>query len=215
MFHYTFVDIDKTIFDANAFKADMLAIAQRHNVSSSDFKETYIKAFVRDDTKGFDYTFDYTFEKHIALLEQRGYKLGGVLEQWNTLFDHDYLLPGVHELLEYVYKNSEQCILLTAGNQEFQMKKIESMHVSNYFTDIVVRYGNKEEYLESLHDSFEHSLFINDSLRESTLIHKMFPHMQVIVRFNASKYSEEEVQKSGLPYFVSLSDVLTYVKQLE
>jgi FMN phosphatase YigB (HAD superfamily) len=214
MFDYVFVDFDKTIFDCLAFEKDMWKVAQDHGVSAEDYKETYKQA-IHPSTKD---EYNYTFEGHIQFLKLRGCSNAeGLLGEWNSLLQNNYLFDGADVFLEFLRANSTHLILLTAGNKEFQMKKISSVPVQRYFDEIVVLDGHKDEYLSSLKIDFSNSLFLNDSMRENVILKQRFPDLNIIVRFekfDEHKYTEDQMKEFGTPFFETLSGIQEYIKSI-
>lgn len=211
MFDYTFIDLDKTLFDCRRLEEEIWKICERVGVARDDYWVTYRKALCTVNPK----QFDYTFEEHLKFLADLGYKLDGkVLTELEKLLQNNYLFSDSLDLIKFLREKSRQLILLTAGDVEFQRKKIANSKITDFFDEVKILSGYKEKYVAEKFQGNKKGLFVNDSLRENLLIKSDFPEILVITKLYHGSRHEEEVKKSGLPYFYTLSEIKDYVAQL-
>lgn len=208
MFEYSFIDLDSTIFETHLLAKAMREIFRNYNVSDADFDISMDRA-IRGDGNFYDYTFEKQIENLIAI----GYSLPeSIAVQLNNLFQINYRAPGVEEFLKFVRQVSDRVILLSAGNPEFQYKKINSAGLENFFDEINILHGKKDEFVRQKIGGQANGLFINDNVGENTLIKNNFDTVLVVARINPRK-TEEEYRESGIPYFDSLSGIQQYVEK--
>ena len=208
MFDYTFIDLDKTLFDCRRLEDEVWEIFERSGVTKDDYLATYKKSLCTINSK----QFDYTFEEHLKFLADLGYKLGEeILVELEKLLQKDYLFSDSLDLIKFLRQKSRQFILLTAGDAEFQWKKITNSKITDFFDEVKILSGYKEEYVKQKRQEDKKGLFINDSLRENLLSKSNFPEVLVITKLNHGSRHEEEIKKSGLLYFYTLSEIKDYV----
>ncbi len=210
MLKYAFIDWDKTIYDTIAFERDIFEIFQKYGVTKADYDTTFRRSLctVSPDK------YDYNFEEHTEFLRELGYKLPDeIVPALNRLTENNYLYSGARAFVDYVKTIAEKTILLSAGDKEFQLKKFRGCGADQWFDDVVVIAGGKDKYIC---DNFGVGkfLFVNDNLRESVAVQKCAPEAIVVVRYESSRYTQEQVEATGLPYFKTLTEIQNYVSGL-
>jgi len=208
MFQYSFIDLDATIFETPLLARDMRKIFGRYNVTDADF-DASMELAVRDR----NYFYDYTFEKQIGQLKKMGYRFTTeIVAQLNNLFQKNYRAPGAEEFLIFLRRRSERMILLSAGNLEFQRRKISSADFEKFFDEIHILHGNKDAFVRQKINGKDAGLFVNDNVRENIIIRDNFATVTVISKVNPRKKTQE-YRDSGIPYFDNLSGIQQYVEQ--
>ncbi len=209
MFEYSFVDLDSTIYETHRLAQAMRETFLNHGVTKEDF-EVSLKRAVHGE-QGDHY--DYTFESQVANLRGLGYALSdAVVDELYSLFNVDYQADDAEKFLKFLKKTSEKTVLLSAGNSGFQKQKLFSSKLNNFFDEIHIVHGNKHELVRQ-RSGDGHSLFVNDSLKENSIISKMFPNILVVSRVNPRK-DIMEYKQSGLPYFKTLIEIADYVSKV-
>ncbi|MBI4426892.1 MAG: hypothetical protein HY569_00170 [Candidatus Magasanikbacteria bacterium] len=212
-FDYSFVDFDKTIFDCYKFEKDIWAVFERQGVKSKDYSATYKKSLctVSPDL------FDYNFQEHIKFLRELGYKLGKEVEiELESLLDkNNYLFPDTEEFLRFLRENTKKMVLLTAGDDEFQKIKIKKTKLGRWFDEVEIVLGHKEDFLADKIKPGDSVFFVNDSLRENLIIRDNFPEILIVTKLNSVRYTVDEAEKSGIPFFETLKEIKNYVAGLK
>jgi len=212
-FDYSFVDFDKTIFDCDKFEKDMWAIFERHGVGLEDYSATYKKSL---NTVSSD-LFDYSFLEHVDFLKELDYDLDDsvVAELVSLLDKNNYLFPDTEEFLQFLRENTKTMILLTAGDEDFQKTKIEKTKLGQWFDDVQVVLGHKEDFLADRIKPDNSIFFVNDSIRENLIVKESFPEILIITKFNPLRYTLEDAKNSHIPFFETLTEIKKYIKEYE
>lgn len=209
MFEFSFVDWDNTVYNSVAFEADIFGIFSKHGASQADIRETYTRSLCTIAP----HKYDYTFEEHTQFLRELGYNLPSSVEaELNSLFSKNYIFPDTLFFLDFLKGVSKKIVLLSAGDQNFQLNKINGSKIKSNFDEIKIVGGDKEKYLANNYKGKE-IFFVNDNLRENLSVKTEVPSALVITKFNTNRYSEEEVKKVGVPYFKTLTEIQHYVEQ--
>lgn len=211
MFHTAFIDFDNTLYDTRAFVEDATAALLSYGVSRRDADTSFDRA-VHGDSGTF---FDYTFERHLALLSEMGYglPLARVKDDLSGLFARSYQFPDAVEFLVGLRKQCQSALLLTAGNGLFQKWKLSSTTLSEFLDNVHILHEKKEEYVRVVAAPDMRHLFVNDNLEENRRVRAACRNVLVLTKRHPVKYSEDELRASGIPYFNSLADILLYVKR--
>jgi FMN phosphatase YigB (HAD superfamily) len=209
MFNYSFIDLDATIFETALFIQDAKKIFLSHNVKDSDFENSLSKA-VYGENGNF---YNYNFENHVGVLSKEGYNLPtAIITDLNKLFKKNYQAKDVEKFLKFIKKISHKTILLSIGDVDLQKRKISSAQVENFFDEIYIIHEKKEDLLKQKNLNQENFLFINDNVKENSLIKEKFPNALIVARLNPRK-EEVEYRASGIPYFKTLIEIKQYVEQ--
>ncbi|MBI2037912.1 MAG: hypothetical protein HYT15_03225 [Candidatus Magasanikbacteria bacterium] len=209
MFNYAFVDWDNTIYNTVAFETDIFNIFGRYGASLADIKKTFLKSLCTVSP----HHYDYTFEEHAQFLRDLGYALPPTVEaELTALFSKDYIFADTVSFLQFLKSISKNVILLSAGDENFQMHKINGSHIVSHFDEVIIVGGDKEKYLINNYNE-EKIFFVNDNVHENTLVVKEAPFATVITKFNTVRYTEDQVKEVGVPYFKTLTEIKQYVEQ--
>lgn len=207
-FASSFIDFDDTVFDTQKFLTEMEIIFARHGVSSADFRQGTKAAMINGQK-----FYNYTFEQHVDGLRKKGYSLSDkIIDDLNAILEkNNFQFEGAEHFLEWVCTASEKVILLTAGNPEFQHKKLSSTELTEYFDAVQVLHEKKEEYVRTA-SNHQKSLFINDNLTENLVLKKMLPEVTVISKTNYFKFNRQDYKESAIPFFETFTDIKKYVE---
>lgn len=210
-FAYSFIDFDNTIFATSArFAPAIREVFLRAGVTEDDF-ETTRKATVEGSNGAF---YDYSFEAHVAALAAIGYTLSAdLINQLNALLEkNSFEMPGATEFLTWVRSVSDKVVMVTAGNHDFQHKKLASTKLGAFFDEVVVVHENKGSVVARyVGMQTGPVLFVNDSARENVAIREQFPKTTIVGVVNPHRPDAHLATK--LPYFETLTEVQQYVEQ--
>lgn len=209
-FLVSFIDFDNTIYETSRLSMAMRELFLQAGVTPEDFQITRNKTV--EGATG-DY-FDYSFERHIIALEQMGYTLPpDFLSQLNAILEKSsFEMPGAHEFLRWVREVSERVILITAGNHDFQHKKLASTKLSSFFDEVVVVHERKGVVVaKHVGEEKGRVLFVNDNIKENIAIQKQFPQVLVVGLIHPQKPADYTT--ITIPFFAKLSEIQAYVSQ--
>lgn len=168
-------DFDDTLFDTTQLKQDVLRVAtSEHFLKHDDVVEAYKEA-CRDS--------NYTFENHAFCLKKKypELKIEGFLQDLHNLLNSDYVFEGVETALKEL-DQEHKLILLTKGERDFQLIKLEKSGLKEIFNNqnLHIVNDNKAEYLKNLSIAGEEIYFLNDKDNENKAVKELFPHFNVI-----------------------------------
>jgi len=207
MFNYSFIDLDDTLFNTYLFKEDIFGCFERCGVSREDYLDTYRQA-VFGPVEGY---FDYTFKKHADILRELGYQItDSTIFELNNLLEKSYNDSQAEEFLLELKKISHKLILLTAGEQRLQKRKIDSTGLVKYFDQVIIIDGGKSQKIVDVAGQADKILFVNDNLKENNQIKKDLPYVLVVAKKHKILWAEDDYQMSNLPYFDSLIEIKDY-----
>lgn len=211
MFDIIFLDFDETLFHTQAFKTRQVEVFERYGVPRDLIWKTFRP--VEHDGHGETY-YQYTLEKHIKLLRDKGYVLSDkIFEELRKIFKQNYNMEGAEDFIKYLRSISEYLFLLSSGNRKYQMDKITSSGLDKLVSDVIIISDHKEEVVKTLIKKDKKYLFINDNLLENKRVYEQVPEIIVISRMNTVMFTEEEYKISGIPSFYTLQEIQNYVEQ--
>ncbi len=205
-------DFDYTLFNTHLFVNAFKDVFFTYAIKSDDWKTTYDQVML---WTGGEMGYDYSFERHVDALIELGYDVPReqIIQELYDCVSDKFLYDDVHDFLSSMSKIFNNRMLLTAGNRDFQRKKVEGVGVNTYFTDAIYINGDKHKYVKETLQDGENIIFINDNLKENIAVKKAVPHAHVITKFNQRRNTIEELRESTLPYFETLTAIQEYVTQ--
>lgn len=147
------------------------------------------------------YASGYTPEKHLAALQYIRNNPAITLISDDHLHTEDLIFADTKTMLTEIKNNPQTyCILLTKGNAESQMKKVNLLGLKNFFDEIWTDAGPKIDFLKTKFSTDVEFIFINDRIEENEKIKKEF--------FNAHFYliDRHGIHTPGTAY-TSLTDI--------
>lgn len=203
-FDYIFVDLDDSLMDTKKYKAKLFDLLVAYGVPMELAQSTYKKIID-----------NYTFENQLAMLRDLSYDLPSeVLSKMYDLLKTNYLLPGAREFLQYLRTQTEHLILVSNGNPPYQMLKIDSLKIKDYFEQIVIGTDGKEAVLKNFSADFTRSLFINDKLGENEKVRAAFPGLLITGLINRKYWTIADYEQAGYAVFENLADLGEYLKTI-
>ena len=169
-----YLDFDNTLFDTVEFNKSCKKILDKY--ISNEEQDKIFKSF----TKIYDFrevinilSINYNIDKAI------------LLKEYNELLEGNYLFEDTIEFLEY-YKEKYELIMLTFGNNEYQLDKINCSNISKYFKELIIT----SEYKYVLDIDYKNSIFIDDNPRDLKGLMNNNPYL--IIRLCRGKYKTFE-----------------------
>jgi FMN phosphatase YigB (HAD superfamily) len=210
-YDYAFIDLDDTLYDTRRFKEDIFSVFRPFGISHKNFLLAYQQAAEFGD---FGY-YDYTFEKQIQTVRSFGADVpDNSIDALNALLDKNYIVEGAENFLTELKKQCGHSILLTAGNIDFQAKKISAIGVAPRFDEIIQIPGGKDAMVKKYSGKTDRILFVNDNLEENRIIKGDFSAVDVLTVLNLSYWTAEECESSGIPWFRDLNEITQYISNV-
>ncbi len=195
-------DWDDTLFDTARFLADIETIFLGRGIDKKRFEETY--AVAKRGNR-------YSFAKHAEVFTKLGIAFPDNLRiDLENLISSKYLFPDSLVFLNFAKDFFSRRILLTLGDEEFQMKKIGASGTESFFSEIRIVSPDKKEYLKTL--NLKKAVFINDNLKENIELTAEFPDMEIISKINTRKFSLREYRQSLIPCFRTLDEIKSHLQ---
>jgi len=156
-------DFDYTLFNPEKLRQDIAKIFPERN-----FSDDYQKYFK-------DKKISFSLNEYRAKLREESGLTENQLDQRmvaaeKLLKNSDkYLFPEALSLLEYYRRQGDRLVLLTFGNKSFQEMKVDNLGIKDLFDEVCFVEDEKKVHsiIESLKDSGEKILIINDNAKES------------------------------------------------
>lgn len=204
-----FVDLDDTLYNTRKLKEDIYKIFEPSGISKEDF----ILAYRRTAELPMLGYYNYTFSKQVKAVRDLGFNVNEdeLVPKLNNLLVQNYVLPGADDFLISLKNICDKLVLLTAGNIEFQAKKIEASEIKLYFDELVQVDGGKDLVLAPYMDKKENVLFINDNLEENKMMKNKYPDLTVFSVLNLSYWTENDYLESGIPVFKNFEEIKKYL----
>lgn len=184
-----YIDFDNTLFNTVKF-----------NNKCKELLNKYINEEEQDKIfKSFTKIYDF---REVLNILSINYKIDEEIlkKEYNKILEDNYLFEDTIEFLEY-YKNKYELIMLTWGNNEYQLDKINCASISKYFKELIITQKFKYE----LDIDYKNSIFIDDNPRD--LKGLMNNNSYKIIRLCRGKYMNYE-KELVLNNVNSLKDII-------
>ena len=174
-----YIDFDGTLFDTDRYMSDSIRTANEYGISDVMFNKVKKELFGEKKLFNLDRMIDYFIEKYNINVD--------IKEKTDELLNNDYLYSEVIDCLNILVNSCYELYLLTYGDQEFQMKKINSSGINRYFKDIIITDRNKSE----LKLDYKDSIFIDNN---PVVIEDLYNLSKNIIRIkrDSDKHTKEE-----------------------
>lgn len=169
-----YIDFDNTLFNTLKFNKNCKKILDKY--ISVEEQDKIFKSFTKI----------YDFREVINILSIN-YKIDKdiLISDYNKVLEDNYLFEDTIEFLEY-YKDKYELIMLTFGNNEYQLDKIGCAGISKYFKELIIT----NEYKYELDIDYKNSIFIDDNPRDLKGLMNNKPYK--IIRLCRGKYKKFE-----------------------
>lgn len=169
-----YIDFDNTLYNT-------LELKRRRKV----FLKKYInEEKIQEIINLFNDLFDFRDALDL-MIEKYNIDKDTLYNDYNDLLSYNYLYEDTIEFLEY-YKDKYDLILLTYGNNDYQLDKINYSKIKKYFNDIIITQKNKN----LLDIDYNNSIFIDDNPKE--LKGLLNNNCYNIIRLCRGKYKDNE-----------------------
>ena len=183
-----YLDFDGTLFNTDKFYQDYLKLLQEYNIDELTINTIRPKLF-KSSLFNLDILTNYLVKE---------YNLdNNILARVNNLYNSSYVFKDVIPFLEK-YNNLE-INLLTYGDYNYQLKKIEGSNLKKYFKNIIITDKDKSK----LNLDYQTNLFIDNNPSEIKKFLKVSNHV-IRIRREEDKYSKLD---SNSREYKSLLDV--------
>lgn len=177
-----YIDFDRTLFDTDMFLKDLHNLLKNNNVDMEIFNK------YQDELKenGFN-PFDI-----LKKMENDSPFNNDVYKQLDELIENSntYVYSDVDRFLEILKEKKYHIILLTKGNEDYQLAKIKNTDVIKYFDDIIITLKNKGK----LDINYQNDIFIDDNPYEIESILKRNPKRMIRIKRANAKYNDINVE---------------------
>lgn len=169
-----YLDFDGTLFNTDKFYQDYLKLLKEYNIDEATINNIKPKLF-KSSLFNLDILTNYLVKE---------YNLdNNLLARVNNLYNSSYVFKDVIPFLEK-YKTLE-INLLTYGDYNYQLKKIEGSNLKKYFKDIIITDKDKSK----LNLAYETNLFIDNNPKEINKFLEVSNHV-IRIRREEDKYSK-------------------------
>lgn len=207
-FAYALIDFDSTLYDTHLFSSGLKEVLLSVGVTEKDYHETM------DATKhGHDgRTYRYSFAAHLSNLRQRGYDLSeGVETQMQAELLINRVANGAAELINTLKEICDHVFILSAGDQEFQMAKLNVSGLLPLVEEVIIVATSTEklQVVEKLEPNIHKILFINDEIHQNSEVAAHYPQVVVVGRKHPVRHNESLV--GDIPYFATIPEIQNFI----
>lgn len=187
-----YIDFDGTLFNNNKFISDCIKILDKYSIDKDIvIRNLNIKNKIRDFRIVLkDISKEYNIDEK------------KLLNNYKKILNNDYLYDDAIEFLKEL-KNKYELILLTYGNNDYQLDKIKSTKIMKYFKNIIITQNNKNE----LDIDYTNSIFIDDN--PDVLRGLMNKNCYKIIRLKRGKYKDINLEEINT--FDNLRSIYEYL----
>lgn len=205
------IDFDDTLFDTQHYKRARQKALENLGISEEIFWITYKRA--RTNELG---EMVYSDIRHAQALVHFGFDVEKVMDQFENINKElkKFVFDDTHFFLESLKKSGETLILLSLGDPQIQEMKVKGSGIHDYFERTFFVSDRKIHVVQNVleHHKPEEVWFINDKVQETQEIVASFGKILPVLH-QSPAIDEEEYKKSGFPYFQTLTEIFSYVKQ--
>lgn len=199
------VDFDDTIFDTFSYKNARMDALQILGVSRELAEQTYQACRI-----------GYTDQRHAALIAEHGFDVTTVEKVFADCQAQakDFVFSDTVKFLSFLKGTGRPVVLLSLGGAVTQEEKLKASGLHDWFYRVFIVVADKISIVKELVEGVTDRpvWLFNDKVEESIELSKAFPDIKVIMKRSPS-FAETDYQKSGLPYFKSLTEIQAYVEE--
>lgn len=179
-----FIDFDGVLFNTGQMRDELFEILKNENFSFEEINQAYV-----DECADGNYRPDGHL-KRLAEIHSFDQKLA--LNKIDQLIKNckKYLFFDTIEVLGKLSKKYDELILLTLGDSDFQMAKIEACDISKYFSQVLDTQIPKWQFLQNIVDQNEEFIVLDDRDDNLIKIQEHFPKSKVVKMVRDEKYHD-------------------------
>jgi len=210
-FAYALIDFDYTLYETQRLVAGLQKIFADCGVSEADYRDTINQASTGTDGQ----TYNYTFGRHISLLRERGYTIPDATEdRLQAELQCNYRAEDAVDFLKKIREVAETVYILTAGNQAFQMAKINVSELLPFVDEVIIVPSSqgKAEIVRELNQKGGRILFVNDEVEQNNQVSELGQTVLVLGKKHPRRHQPE--MAGSVPYFDNLTEIIEYLKTI-
>lgn len=188
-----YIDFDNTLFNTEKFYYDLLKILAKYNISEEHLKKSS-KQKIFNPLKALELLIINDIRRESILSEVTSFLKDLTM----------YLYDDVNSFLSFL-QTKGQVILLTYGDVDYQLNKINGCYIKNFFKEIIITSQDKDK----LSISYQNNFFIDDSAYQLSLLQKKTKNIVRIMRIG-NKHSMEHLE--GVLTFNNLVELEKYLQ---
>ncbi len=204
------IDFDHTLCDTHRWKQMRHQALEHLGISREDIEKTYVLA---RDAHGKRI---YSDQVHADFLGSLGYdreKIVSLLRK-TTRNMHIYLFPDARDFLTSLKNRGERIVIMSLGSPAFQEEKIRACNLDSLIDEMILVDDTKKFAVQTVLKNIpseEIVWWINDRIDETEVVVACNPRLKTVLRSH-SAISIAEYEKSGFPFFPTLTNILEYVE---
>lgn len=166
------LDFDRTLFDTDSFKGELINIFLNCGVNKNDFNNSY------------KISKPYDIKLHLNNLKISNNTRKLIFNNTNSLIkkSEKFLFPDTNIFMDFLNKNNFNIILVTYGSDSFQNLKLKYTNLRDKFNEIHITQQSKFYLYKYIVKKNEHdNIYVIDDLKENTKdIVENFPNINII-----------------------------------
>lgn len=208
------IDLDCTLIDSERSYKDEMSIAEGYGVSKKEYGTAVKKLYQRHGTAAYNFRLLYEIlaETSRALLPWQ------MVTDLNALLNKNYFYPDSEEFLSSF--EPRQLVIVTAGNPDFQWKKILAHNILRYANTVTITQNKAAAVAAELITAMrvgikELTFVIDDAPREIEAVKKALPEVICIqIRQPASWETQRETVFYDVHFPAGLLPARDYIKTI-
>ena len=165
-------DLDDTLMNTKSLKEKLFKLMQESGANMKEILESYEKTYTMPEL--------YTPIAHIEHLYDKNNNINKdfFIKNYENIEYKALLFPKTEEILAEA-RELGSVVLMTKGNHLFQARKLIASGIDDYFDDIIITNGEKDEYLKRF-KTYPKVIIINDKITENQQMSNIVPHFTYI-----------------------------------
>lgn len=201
-------DFDHTVFNMSSMHTALNDAIVEVGIDLEDYKAAYNK---ETNWKSFN------VESLASRLEKMtGKSASSIIRAYHKVSDVAdlFIYDDVKEVLEQLRADGHILIMLSWGDSNWQLRKIEASGLKNYFEEIITVTELKADFLSKWADDLSDIVVIDDKPAELKAIEKVHPDLTLVrMKRENGKYSDQETP-SGLEEVKDMKEVIELINKL-
>lgn len=196
-----YIDFDGTLYNNNKFYQNFINIFIKQNIKKEEI-EKYINK-IYENSKSYD---------TIAINIIDKYNLNtSILQEVNNLYNEELVFKDTIPFLEKYHKKYNLILLTLGTKEEYQIKKINSTNISEYFKEIIITTKDKSK----LNIDYKNGIFIDNNPLELKKFYNSNARKLIRIKRDIDKYSKIDID-INIPEFKDFEELLknNYIEKL-
>ncbi len=203
------LDFDDTLFDTARFKEARREVLLQLGVSDEAYIKTYMAA--RQTREGH---MVYSDDRHADLLCHEGFDRDIMYEALHAVTEEmpAFLFADAHESIQALKLLNKRVVVVSVGDTQYNGLKVSKTRIDDVVDEVIITIKDKTEVLGRYIEAKPQRevWFVNDKVDETERVKEQWPEIRAVLK-QSPTIPLAEYEKSGLPYFSTLSEIKEHI----